>query len=209
MNDRLEVVLHLADRQPAQPVVGAERQDQQPHIPFERPVRAPQSIGRRVAGHAGVDRPPARSPPLSTCAAAAPDTPARAGSPSPAVRLSPSATMRGASWVQAGARLEPDRPEAAAVGDAAPGAGWLGPAARNRRKHNEAKENAIQSSLSYCRILPSVVTIAFQPALARARAALERGRHADAIGVLTQALKSSGSNTKTRSACDARSPRPG
>jgi DNA-binding NtrC family response regulator/tetratricopeptide (TPR) repeat protein len=37
-----------------------------------------------------------------------------------------------------------------------------------------------------------VVTIAFQPALARARAALERGRHADAIGVLTQALKSSG-----------------
>jgi hydrogenase-4 transcriptional activator len=37
-----------------------------------------------------------------------------------------------------------------------------------------------------------VVTIAFQPALARARAALERGRHADAIGVLTQALKVSG-----------------
>jgi hydrogenase-4 transcriptional activator len=37
-----------------------------------------------------------------------------------------------------------------------------------------------------------VVTIAFQPALARARAALERGRHAEAIGVLTQALKSSG-----------------
>ncbi|MCM3881883.1 MAG: sigma 54-interacting transcriptional regulator [Vicinamibacterales bacterium] len=37
-----------------------------------------------------------------------------------------------------------------------------------------------------------MVTIAFQPALARARAALERGQHADAIGVLTQALKSSG-----------------
>jgi hydrogenase-4 transcriptional activator len=37
-----------------------------------------------------------------------------------------------------------------------------------------------------------VVTIAFQPALARARAALERGRHADAIAILTQALKSSG-----------------
>jgi DNA-binding NtrC family response regulator/tetratricopeptide (TPR) repeat protein len=37
-----------------------------------------------------------------------------------------------------------------------------------------------------------VVTIAFQPALARARAALERGRHTDAIGILTQALKSSG-----------------
>ena len=37
-----------------------------------------------------------------------------------------------------------------------------------------------------------MVTIAFQPALARARAALERGRHADAIGILTQALKSSG-----------------
>ena len=46
--------------------------------------------------------------------------------------------------------------------------------------------------LYYCRILPSVVTIAFQPALARARVALERGQHADAIGVLTQALKSSG-----------------
>ena len=37
-----------------------------------------------------------------------------------------------------------------------------------------------------------MVTIAFQPALARARTALERGRHADAIGILTQALKSSG-----------------
>jgi DNA-binding NtrC family response regulator/tetratricopeptide (TPR) repeat protein len=37
-----------------------------------------------------------------------------------------------------------------------------------------------------------VVTIAFQPALARARAALERGRHTDAIPVLTQAIKSSG-----------------
>ena len=37
-----------------------------------------------------------------------------------------------------------------------------------------------------------MVTIAFQSALARARAALERGRHADAIGILTQALKSSG-----------------
>jgi DNA-binding NtrC family response regulator/tetratricopeptide (TPR) repeat protein len=37
-----------------------------------------------------------------------------------------------------------------------------------------------------------VVTIAFQPALARAKAAMERGRHADAISVLSQALKSSG-----------------
>ncbi|HKY21041.1 MAG TPA: sigma 54-interacting transcriptional regulator [Vicinamibacterales bacterium] len=37
-----------------------------------------------------------------------------------------------------------------------------------------------------------MVTIAFQPALARARAALARGRHADAVAVLTQALKSSG-----------------
>ena len=37
-----------------------------------------------------------------------------------------------------------------------------------------------------------MVTIAFQPALARARAALERGRHTDAIAILTQALKSSG-----------------
>ena len=39
-----------------------------------------------------------------------------------------------------------------------------------------------------------MVTIAFQPALARARTALARGRHADAIGILTQALKSSGFN---------------
>ena len=37
-----------------------------------------------------------------------------------------------------------------------------------------------------------MVTIAFQPALARARVALERGRHTDAIGILTLALKSSG-----------------
>ena len=47
-------------------------------------------------------------------------------------------------------------------------------------------------SLSYCRILQSVVTIAFQPALARARAALERGQHAEAVAVLAQALKASG-----------------
>jgi len=44
-----------------------------------------------------------------------------------------------------------------------------------------------------------VVTIAFQPALARARAALERGRHADAIAMLTQALKSSGLNREDQS----------
>jgi DNA-binding NtrC family response regulator/tetratricopeptide (TPR) repeat protein len=37
-----------------------------------------------------------------------------------------------------------------------------------------------------------VVTIAFQPALARARAALERGLHTDAISILTQALRASG-----------------
>ena len=37
-----------------------------------------------------------------------------------------------------------------------------------------------------------MVTIGFQPALARARAALERGRHGDAINILTQALKSTG-----------------
>ena len=35
-----------------------------------------------------------------------------------------------------------------------------------------------------------MVTIALQPALARARAALERGRHGDAIATLTQALRS-------------------
>jgi DNA-binding NtrC family response regulator/tetratricopeptide (TPR) repeat protein len=37
-----------------------------------------------------------------------------------------------------------------------------------------------------------VVTIAFQPALTRARASLERGQHAEAIATLTQALKTSG-----------------
>ena len=37
-----------------------------------------------------------------------------------------------------------------------------------------------------------MVTIAFQPALARARSALERGGHTDAIAILTHALKSSG-----------------
>src|SRR5688572_26820887 len=68
-------------------------------------------------------------------------------------------------------------------------------ARRHRTKWLQAqggKGERDPSSLSYCRILPSVVTIAFQPALARARAALERGQHADAIGVLTQALKASG-----------------
>ena len=69
--------------------------------------------------------------------------------------------------------------------------------AGNRCKHNEGKENALQSSLSYCRILPSVVTIAFQPALA-ARAALQRGRHAEASASYT-ALKSSASSTRTSS----------
>ena len=52
---RLQVVFHLRRGKATKPVVGAERQDEQPHIAFERPVRAPQAIGRRVSRNAGVD----------------------------------------------------------------------------------------------------------------------------------------------------------
>ena len=55
MDDALQILLHLGWRQASQPVIGAERKNQQPHIPFERPARAPQSVGRRVARHAGID----------------------------------------------------------------------------------------------------------------------------------------------------------
>ena len=55
MDDALQICLHLPRRQSPQPIVGAERENQQPHIPFERPVRAAQSIGSRVARYTGVD----------------------------------------------------------------------------------------------------------------------------------------------------------
>ena len=55
VDDLRQVLLHLGDREPAQPVVGAERDDQDSHVPFERPVEPPQPAGRRVARDAGVD----------------------------------------------------------------------------------------------------------------------------------------------------------
>jgi hypothetical protein len=41
VNDALKVRLHLRRRQPAHAVVRAERENQQPHIAFERPGHAP------------------------------------------------------------------------------------------------------------------------------------------------------------------------
>ena len=51
--DRLR--FQLLDRQPAQPVVAAERDDQDAHVAVERPVEPRETTGRRIAGHAGVD----------------------------------------------------------------------------------------------------------------------------------------------------------
>ena len=186
MDDRLEVVFHLARGQAAKPVVRAQRQNQQPHIALERPVRAPQAVGRRVAGDAGVDDFERRIPALSACAEAEPDTPAPGGRPSPAVRLSPSATMRGAVGRAGADGTGAAPPPAAALPTVSARPQAIAASTRRQRR------TRFNPPYFTCRILASVVTIAFQPALARARAALERGRHADAIGVLTQALKSSG-----------------
>ncbi len=49
-----EVLLHLGDRQAAEAVVGAEREDEDTHVPLERPVEPAKATGRRVAGHAGI-----------------------------------------------------------------------------------------------------------------------------------------------------------
>jgi hypothetical protein len=55
MNDALEVRLHLVRGQTAQPVVGAERKNQQPDIAFENPGNAAQAVGGGVARYACVD----------------------------------------------------------------------------------------------------------------------------------------------------------
>ena len=52
---RREVLLEVVDRQSAQSVVGAERDNQHAHVALERPVEPPQSARGRVTGDAGVD----------------------------------------------------------------------------------------------------------------------------------------------------------
>ena len=54
-DDLGEVALHVGDRQTAKTVVGAELDDQNPHVALERPVETAEAAGRRVARHAGVD----------------------------------------------------------------------------------------------------------------------------------------------------------
>ena len=51
----VDVPLHLVDRQSAEPVVAAERDDEDLDVPFERPVEPPHAAGGRVAGHARID----------------------------------------------------------------------------------------------------------------------------------------------------------
>ena len=112
LDDRGEVLLHLVDRQPAQPVVRAELEDQDPHVALlQRPVEPLEAGGRGVAGDAGVDDIPGVAVLRRASPAAAPDTPASRASPRPAVRLSPSATIFG--W--------PDR-----RGEPAGGGRWRG-----------------------------------------------------------------------------------
>ena len=55
LDDLRQVAAQLVDRQAAQAVVAAERDDQHAHVAFERPVEPAQAAGRRVAGDAGVD----------------------------------------------------------------------------------------------------------------------------------------------------------
>ena len=54
-DDLGQILLHAGDGQAAQAVVGAELDDQDPHVAFERPVEAAQAARRRVARDAGVD----------------------------------------------------------------------------------------------------------------------------------------------------------
>ena len=54
-DDCHQVLLHLGDRQPAQSVVGAERQHEYPHIAFKRPVEPSEPTGGGIAGYTGID----------------------------------------------------------------------------------------------------------------------------------------------------------
>jgi len=185
MDDRLQIVFHLGRGQASEPIVRAQGQNQKAYISLERPVCASQAVGRRITRdpriddfqvgallfqHALEDRRVGlllrKAEPRGQAVTQRHDT--RGGWPSGRRRHgSPRHLGRG--------RFH-----------------GVGAAAGDRRKHKEAKGNASQFPYFTCRILASVVTIAFQPALARAKAALERGRHSDAIAVLTQALKSTG-----------------
>ena len=55
VDDRRQVLLHLVDRQTAQAVVGAERDDEDANVALERPVEPAQAAGRRIARDAGID----------------------------------------------------------------------------------------------------------------------------------------------------------
>src|SRR5688572_11949376 len=53
--DECEVFLHLIRRQPAQAIVGAQREHERMHIAIERPVEPPRSARGRITRYAGVD----------------------------------------------------------------------------------------------------------------------------------------------------------
>ncbi len=185
MDDRLQIVFHLARGQATEPIVRAQGQNQKAHISFERPICATQAVGRRIARDTGVDDFQGGALlfqlALEEC---------RVGlllrKAQPRGQAVPQRHDARYGWSRGDRRHR--RPRHFGRGRFH----GIGAAAGDRRKHNEAKGKASQSPYFTCRILASVVTIAFQPALARAKAAMERGRHADAIAVLTQALKSSG-----------------
>ena len=65
-----------ANRQPAETVVGAEREDQDPDVPLERPIQPAQAARGRVAGDASVDDLDSRSRRRRSSAGAGPDRPA-------------------------------------------------------------------------------------------------------------------------------------
>ena len=82
-------------RQPAQAVVAAERDNQDPDVAVERPVEPRQAAGRRVARHAGVDDFVVEPGGVETFLQQRRIRRAL-GEPRPAVRLSPSTTIRAA-----------------------------------------------------------------------------------------------------------------
>ena len=81
VDDLREVLLHLGDRQPAQAVVGAERDDQHPHVPLERPVEPPQPAGGRVARDAARSPTSKSKPSASSFSCSSAETTASPASP--------------------------------------------------------------------------------------------------------------------------------
>ena len=133
---------------------------EQPHITFERPVRAAQAIRGRVARHAGVDRLRARGPRPSASAAASRDTPLRAECPRPAVRLSPSTTTRGTAGCDGCDGR--GRVGCEAARDSS-GCGGADRRARDRRKHRRGKRRTRATQSIYLSTTPRSAVVYSRP----------------------------------------------